>query len=162
MTHIPARKTIHRGITMRSRLEAGFAHWLDEHQVPWTYEPRAYSGTDGFQYLPDFEATLHLEGEPTPCAIEVKPESWAETRENIDWAHRAQAAMNANGGPLLIVARNIEVYGGVFWMVVDGPGDARGYLLPLGLSTTDDGKPNLYICHPIRPWMGEWWKGGAT
>lgn len=48
-----ARPTIHGGIRMRSRLEAGFARWLDEQGIEWQYEPYALSGERG-QYLPDF------------------------------------------------------------------------------------------------------------
>lgn len=49
-----ARPTVYNGIQMRSRLEATTAASLDEHQVEWRYEPRAYANGTG-QYLPDFE-----------------------------------------------------------------------------------------------------------
>jgi hypothetical protein len=50
---IPARPTVYRGIQMRSRLEAGFAAWLDRRQFTWGYEPRCFA-TATRQYLPDF------------------------------------------------------------------------------------------------------------
>jgi hypothetical protein len=64
---------------MRSRLEAGFAQWLDTwRSVRWTYEPGAFASPRG-QYLPDFLA------EPFRCSwldgerrayFEVKPASF--------------------------------------------------------------------------------------
>jgi len=54
--YIPARPTVYNGIKMRSRLEAGFARWLDTWPfVKWQYEPQAFAGKGG-QYLPDFVA----------------------------------------------------------------------------------------------------------
>ncbi len=51
--HIQARPTIYKGVQMRSRLEAAFAQFLDNHTMAWVYEPNAY-GSDNGQYLPDF------------------------------------------------------------------------------------------------------------
>jgi hypothetical protein len=50
---IPARPTVYRGIQMRSRLEAGFAAWLDRREFTWSYEPRCFAIATS-QYLPDF------------------------------------------------------------------------------------------------------------
>lgn len=51
-----ARPTTYRGIQMRSRLEAGFAQWLDGWPIMrWSYEPRAFASERG-QYFPDFAA----------------------------------------------------------------------------------------------------------
>jgi hypothetical protein len=38
---------------MRSRLEATWAQWFDNHGFGWQYEPRCYASQNG-QYLPDF------------------------------------------------------------------------------------------------------------
>jgi len=54
VTEFKARPTVYKGIQMRSRLEAGFAAWLDMiGDVEWAYEPAAYGDESG-QYLPDF------------------------------------------------------------------------------------------------------------
>jgi hypothetical protein len=60
--------TEYRGIKMRSRLEADFAHHLDSMEVPWRYEPTMF-GPSGSGYLPDFEVSLW----DRPGYIEVKP-----------------------------------------------------------------------------------------
>lgn len=53
MTYTRGRRTTYRGITMRSRLEASFAAWLDGMYQPWEYEPDCFADQTG-QYLPDF------------------------------------------------------------------------------------------------------------
>lgn len=64
-----ARPTTYRGIQMRSRLEASYAARLDERQVDWEYEPRAFGGRRG-QYLPDFVVHETLVGD---VYLEIKP-----------------------------------------------------------------------------------------
>ena len=54
MTKHKPRPTVYKGIQMRSRLEAGFAAWLDGRFIKWHYEPCAFADERG-QYLPDFE-----------------------------------------------------------------------------------------------------------
>ena len=73
-----ARPTVYRGITMRSRLEADFAAWLDNYaSYTWRYEPQCFASEAG-QYLPDFLITGRTE-EHTPVIfpigayVEVKP-----------------------------------------------------------------------------------------
>jgi hypothetical protein len=64
-----ARRTMYRGIPMRSRLEARAAQFLDSIPgVGWAYEPVAYADETG-QYLPDFEAIGLVD---CPLLIEVK------------------------------------------------------------------------------------------
>ncbi len=53
MTNFKPRPTTYNGIEMRSRLEAGYAAWLDQWGFNWEYEPRAFA-SDAGQYLPDF------------------------------------------------------------------------------------------------------------
>lgn len=62
------KRTVVRGIEMRSRLEADFARHLDQLWVKWEYEPRPFFA-NGRGYLPDFLVEL---GE-RPCFIEIKP-----------------------------------------------------------------------------------------
>lgn len=71
---IPARPTIYNGIQMRSRLEAGFAAWLDERGATWEYEPHAFASPSG-QYLPDFlvRDVVRANREPADAYIEIKP-----------------------------------------------------------------------------------------
>lgn len=59
-TLFPARPTTYKGVEMRSRMEAGFAAWLDSHKVPWAYEPNAFASEHG-QYLPDFLIEIPVE-----------------------------------------------------------------------------------------------------
>src|SRR6266568_3037563 len=65
-----------RRFQMRSRLEAGFAAWLDESGcVDWDYEPCAYATAEG-QYLPDFVINnlwSYDYGEVVKAFVEVKP-----------------------------------------------------------------------------------------
>lgn len=68
---IKARPTLYRGIQMRSRLEADFARFLDDHPyVKWEYEAACFAGRNG-QYLPDFKIGPDKEG--VIHYIEVKP-----------------------------------------------------------------------------------------
>lgn len=60
-----ALQTEYRGIKYRSRTEARWAVFLDELQVPYTYEPEGYD-LGGEWYLPDFWL-------PNPgCYLEIK------------------------------------------------------------------------------------------
>jgi hypothetical protein len=72
---IPARPTIYNGIQMRSRLEAGYAAWLDQWNFDWTYEPNAFASERG-QYLPDFRldaVRCSWLADPATVYVEVKP-----------------------------------------------------------------------------------------
>jgi hypothetical protein len=73
-----ARPTVYKGIKMRSRLEAGFAMWLDYVSLEWEYEPCAFGGEKG-QYLPDFKLSsvrCTWLAEPATVYVEVKPKNW--------------------------------------------------------------------------------------
>lgn len=73
-----ARPTVYKGIQMRSRLEAGFAAWLDGEGIDWEYEPSAF-GSERGQYLPDFELLSVLVKKYFPgrqdrrVFVEIKP-----------------------------------------------------------------------------------------
>ena len=73
-TTLQARPTTYKGIKMRSRLEAGFAMWMDEAGIEWTYEPQCYASEAG-QYLPDFQTSnLRMAcASRRPLFFEVKP-----------------------------------------------------------------------------------------
>lgn len=77
--NIPARPTLYNGIQMRSRLEAGFAAWLDRYKFTWQYEPQTFA-TERGQYLPDFHIDeLTILADTWPCEldiyVEVKPDA---------------------------------------------------------------------------------------
>lgn len=71
---------VYRGCQMRSKLEAEFAWYLDEHDFDWQYEPAIF-GPVGGGYLPDF--LIHERGDR--CYIEVKP--------TLEMANAAKARM---------------------------------------------------------------------
>lgn len=74
------RPTTHRGVQMRSRLEATAAAALDCHRLPWKYEPECFSDPEG-QYLPDF-----LVGPPgAEWYVEVKPRSILSGVSGNEW-----------------------------------------------------------------------------
>lgn len=81
---IDPRRTEYRGVMMRSRIEADFAHHLDSQRIVWRHEPAIF-GPRGEGYLPDF-ALLREDG---PHFVEVKstlrevPE--AERRMAVIW-----------------------------------------------------------------------------
>src|SRR5215212_8417648 len=75
VTRLPprARPTFYRGFQMRSRLEVTVAERLDAQGLVWKYEGPAY-GSEGGQYLPDFQITgLLIEGVPHALYFDVKP-----------------------------------------------------------------------------------------
>lgn len=84
------KRTVVRGIAMRSRLEADFARHLDQMWVTWTYEPRPFFGK-GKGYLPDFKVDLG----GRPCYVEVKPTITqaveAQKRMEIIWEDEPDA-----------------------------------------------------------------------
>lgn len=73
-----ARPTVYKGIQMRSRLEAGFAAWLDRYRFDWEYEPCAFASELG-QYLPDFrlnDVFASWKEKRVSMYVEVKPSSF--------------------------------------------------------------------------------------
>lgn len=85
MDHSPmrARPTTYQSVQMRSRLEAGFAQWLDKHNVRWTYEPRAFASEKG-QYLPDFRLDdFYVLGNATTTYVEIKPDFTIDVHQEL-------------------------------------------------------------------------------
>ena len=85
--NIPARQTVYKGITMRSRLEADYASALDRDGQLWKYEPECFAGPDG-QWLPDFRIDDRT-------YVELKPAYLIEwdTRELDDVYDRVDAIL---------------------------------------------------------------------
>jgi hypothetical protein len=63
--------TVYAGVQMRSRMEARFAKWCDDHKLKWLYEPEGYI-SNGQCYLPDFYLP------EIRCFVEVKPLIFAQ------------------------------------------------------------------------------------
>lgn len=160
-----ARTTVYRGVRMRSRLEAGFAAWLDERWMPWEYEPCAFGGRDG-QYLPDFRVDgVVCSWLPSPQRIyvEVKPESWEHDQALV---RRMQIVRESEPEAVLVIARQGHVIGSNRWpfaavrVIGYEPGQAECALwchschpepVSVGLSKPlimDDG-----------PWANAYWEG---
>lgn len=92
------RKTLYRGIEMRSRLEARFAATLESLNpgCNWEYEPRCYASASG-QWLPDFEVDA---GDPERhTLVEVKP-----TRKNPGLFQRMSMAWETDPAAVLQLA----------------------------------------------------------
>lgn len=82
--------TEYNGYKFRSRLEARWAIFFDELQIPYAYEPEGFNLT-GVRYLPDFHLTNNIvlhqfkRPQPTEIWIEVKhsPDLTDDEREKI-------------------------------------------------------------------------------
>lgn len=75
------RPTTYNGTPMRSRIEAKYARWLDEHNMRWEYEPQCFASARG-QYLPDFLIhDVNILGTPRRLYVELKPVPSAITRD---------------------------------------------------------------------------------
>ena len=68
MSNRKGRKTMYKGIEMRSRLEADFAAFIDRNTPDWDYEPVCFAGPNG-QWLPDFR----VRHDGMAIYFEVKP-----------------------------------------------------------------------------------------
>ncbi len=99
------RETIYKGVKMRSRLEAGFAMWLDARETPWKYEPCAFGSSAG-QYLPDFHIPRLFDVRlrtDVSAYVDVKPKS-------LDPVPVADTVWGADGIPnTLALARQMAV-----------------------------------------------------
>lgn len=103
-----ARPTVHRGVRMRSRLEAAVAAAFDDGGVEWQYEPAAFQAVGGGQYLPDFCVLLPVLTDafapswgPRLVYIEVKPTIEAANEASRD--KRMEAIWSSEPDALLVV-----------------------------------------------------------
>lgn len=159
-----ARPTIHNGIQMRSRLEAGFAQWCDRSHIEWEYEPHALSG-DGGQWLPDFllpraawvctTALPWIQVHPT--YVEVKYEGWSDDVELDRIARIAESTVEGEFRLILARPDGLEFFNvgdlGFLWRaplrfpVCDAP---RSRYLTTGFQFDEESTSG--------PWQGEWWR----
>lgn len=176
---LKARPTVYKGIRMRSRLEAGYAAWLDEIGFRWDYEPCAFSDETGRQYLPDFRIhDVWVLGRPAPATVyvEVKPAGWADNLDNLPAYMVLLQAMPiilgsepdailllespaSNDVPhamteVLLWSAQVDRY----W-----PMEAAWCPVHPDGSRLNGGIPRLGIATPaprnVGPWFEEWWKG---
>lgn len=108
MTFTRGRPTTYKGITMRSRLEASFAAWLDVHHFLWKYEPLCFADETG-QYLPDFYVTRGADR----AFCEVKPPR-ADTGAAL---HRMHVIRSSTPTAILNVVVPTGVYPHQGWAV---------------------------------------------
>jgi hypothetical protein len=141
---LKARPTTYNGIKMRSRLEAGFAAWLDKYGFVWEYEPHAFASTDG-QYLPDFRlAAVRCSWlrHPSRVYVEVKPVMdrndrhvpqamatiWGSEPDAVLAVASPQGLGSGHGGGLGIVYKTSMVPGK--WVISDPNGRTPGIAIP--------------------------------
>lgn len=156
------RPTVYKGIEMRSRLEAGYAAWLDRWFFRWDYEPCAFSSPTGRQYLPDFRVhnvrILCPGPSPVTVYVEVKPlaalqdperrrqvfDDLAIVREAEPGAVTILEVSDDTSARTLLVDKHPAVE--QMWWTRIGR-----YLPEVGLALKADDAD--------QPWHGEWWKG---
>lgn len=147
MTEFKARPTTYKGIQMRSRLEAGFAAWLDKFDMTWKYEPRAFASEAG-QYLPDFELPeIEFIGQTKRVFVEVKP-----TQPDLDvlLAQRTIIKDSDSQAELMAVWPDRDYYRSM--LICNGFWDAMVWTIrtPKRLA--------LDLEITFGPWLGEYWK----
>lgn len=157
---LKARPTTYNGIEMRSRLEAGFAQWLDQLHVRWEYEPRAFA-TEAGQYLPDF--LLHdLVAGPIvqlrDVYVEIKPAAWfrgnEQARPTIDAQYRIILGSEPDARMIVAVA-GIE---STFWLLWPVGDDVLWTRIDWQLVDWDRSPRLGYGVHLTPPWAGDFWK----
>jgi len=154
MKQLTARPTTYKGVDMRSRLEAGFAQWLDGMRWTWAYEPECFASENG-QWLPDFRVDIPCVsadvGSGQTVYIEVKPATFtlhdlADLRPRILGLY----ASKPNDDVAAVLAQE-----GHNPLIITPDGDE-----PLDWTWT-----GLWPIDARRvegPWQGEWWKGVAA
>lgn len=174
-----ARPTIYDGTQMRSRLEAGFAAWLDRRKVPWEYEPCAFGHPELGQYLPDFrlrniptsewgEVTLYAEVKPANFLPEEGEGAELDMKYEADLEAVVRSAeileFNEPQAKLAIFQPQGRNPSGLFRVAVvhrlarPHPDFLWPYSYYLALY-----RDRIGLASPVRlqmgPWDGEWWKG---
>ena len=114
MSSPAAIPTLYRGLLFRSRLEAQWAHFFDDLDWPWEYEPFDLNG-----YIPDFVLKFH-----EPLLVEVKPEmsirelhKYTDKIKTSGWEKEALIV----GATLFVSEENAEPCIGLLAERVDDP-----------------------------------------
>jgi hypothetical protein len=162
-----ARPTVYKGIKMRSRLEAGYAAWLDSWRFTWEYEPCAFANEAG-QYLPDFlirDVPRMVCGKQRTedAYVEVKPASWTGDLNAL--ARRMEIIWSdddfGSGTPDLL----LEVPGRLPRNLTHGPpdGELDWQEVVWVYDLTPDLREQLSLATPLwsesRPWPHGYWNG---
>ena len=160
-TTFKARPTTYKGIEMRSRLEAGFAMWLDANHFDWKYEPKCFAGEAG-QYLPDFGLYgVQVAGYPPVSLtvyVETKHALWSEDWDDLlRVAERMRVVWETEPHAFLAIAQPEPSY-----PILTIVGDREAGIHLGGWVASRSGcAPNIAL--PLTseelPWYGEWWKG---
>lgn len=163
MAVIKARPTIYKGVQMRSRLEAGFAQWLDYWNMDWEYEPQCF-GSERGQYLPDFLVRgvrfANTENVAFSLYIETKPDGWPfdEGDDTLDLLDRMSVIYDSVGRVTLALVQP----GPSITMAWAGPNGASNPTMMSWLPVLrSDGTATMALIVPAAdhetPWSGEWW-----
>ena len=114
MSNIKPIETEYKGYRFRSRLEAKWAVFFDEAQIPWRYEIEGYKLSNGVCYLPDFYL-------PTfQIYVEIKPDiqrtekGWGAKVE--EWEEKCRYFRTDTGEAIVIVYGDpmTEIWGRLF------------------------------------------------
>lgn len=176
-TPLKARPTVYNGIKMRSRLEAGFAAWLDAEHFEWEYEPCAFATEDG-QYLPDFrlrEVSVTWVDAPQIVYVEVKPESFdlgvnllspthSLTAEQRAIASAAHILGQSEPGVLFLLARPGHPMHAIARMPEEPHCGPEFDPVQVVLVALPDHRTGLALELPgkRRPWRKDYWKPGVS
>lgn len=136
---VKARPTVYNGVQMRSRLEAGYAMWLDSVGARWDYEPECFATEEG-QYLPDFvirDMWVLWDDRVTDLYVEVKPKWRPEFDAKCErWSRIIKATYPESLFTVAWPGANTSRYPVV--------------LTPRGLAIARSAP---------EPWQGDWWEG---
>lgn len=163
--HMKARPTVYNGVKMRSRLEAGFAAWLDSEGHGWDYEPHAMATPEHGQWLPDFVIHKVLDewhAVIREVYVEVKPAIWWDDPDDdhiVKNIRRWQSIVKANDPSALFLLATAP----------DSTNpDGKAMFCGRGPTSFIDifdwhrvgGAPFLRVSLPVAPtpWHFEWWK----
>lgn len=162
---LKARPTTYKGTRMRSRLEAGFAAWLDQRGFVWEYEPGAFASDKG-QYFPDFllrDVVCSWRSQPATVYVEVKPTRptkvvasamtiiW-ETDPDAVLAITTPERQGRHGGSVTLVHRST------------GSPEHADIIPALWIVTGPNSQcPGIAAPYPSTwcPWPDEYWKVGS-
>lgn len=164
MTEFKARPTVYKGTQMRSRLEAGYAAWLDKNGFRWEYEPCAFATEDG-QYLPDFRLhEVRLLSPPVGTRtvyVEVKHESYDWGTADADRLLRSMCViLHSEPDAILITVQPVAPYASLGVVATDPSTGEPRTGAGMWVLADRDGPPGLAwpLWGESAPWYGEYWK----
>lgn len=167
--HMKARPTVYNGVKMRSRLEAGFAQWLDELGHGWKYEPECLAQPTLGQYLPDFVITNVLDlwaDKIRDVYVEVKPGVWIDNMggatEAFDECIRMRRIVESTypESLFMLAMDGANAYRTEFLHSFDKVDGVRSVNTARWILLSDRSPVLMpHFTDAPLPWRGEWWKG---